>query len=148
MLDGFPGNGLRPRALATCLAAFPGKSRDVNERQESIGMPTVHQEQKFCSVRKGNNSSRTMFGRYSICDLMEMVEFLSLKGRSACLKEIHERYVSPRIPHQILRSQGQTQAGTFLVTNKVITSKYTIITFLPRNLLEQFCRVANYSRLA
>jgi phospholipid-translocating ATPase len=28
-------------------------------------------------------------------------------------------------------------------TNQVITSKYTIITFLPRNLLEQFRRVAN-----
>ena len=29
-------------------------------------------------------------------------------------------------------------------TNQVITSKYTIITFLPRNLLEQFRRVANW----
>lgn len=28
-------------------------------------------------------------------------------------------------------------------TNQVITSKYTILTFLPRNLLEQFRRVAN-----
>ena len=29
-------------------------------------------------------------------------------------------------------------------TNQVITSKYTIITFVPRNLLEQFRRVANW----
>lgn len=28
-------------------------------------------------------------------------------------------------------------------SNQVITSKYTIITFLPRNLLEQFRRIAN-----
>lgn len=28
-------------------------------------------------------------------------------------------------------------------TNQVVTSKYTVITFLPRNLLEQFRRVAN-----
>lgn len=28
-------------------------------------------------------------------------------------------------------------------TNQVVTSKYTIVTFLPRNLLEQFRRVAN-----
>jgi phospholipid-translocating ATPase len=28
-------------------------------------------------------------------------------------------------------------------TNQVVTSKYTIITFLPRNLLEQFRRIAN-----
>lgn len=28
-------------------------------------------------------------------------------------------------------------------TNQVISSKYTILTFLPRNLLEQFRRIAN-----
>ena len=28
-------------------------------------------------------------------------------------------------------------------SNQVITSKYTLVTFLPRNLLEQFRRVAN-----
>lgn len=28
-------------------------------------------------------------------------------------------------------------------TNQVITSKYTVLTFVPRNLLEQFRRVAN-----
>ncbi|KAH8099600.1 phospholipid-translocating P-type ATPase [Cristinia sonorae] len=33
-------------------------------------------------------------------------------------------------------------------TNQVITSKYTIITFLPRNLLEQFRRIANVFFLA
>ncbi|KAI0071851.1 phospholipid-translocating P-type ATPase [Panus rudis PR-1116 ss-1] len=33
-------------------------------------------------------------------------------------------------------------------TNQVITSKYTIITFLPRNLLEQFRRIANIFFLA
>jgi len=30
-------------------------------------------------------------------------------------------------------------------TNQVVTSKYTILTFLPRNLLEQFRRIANMS---
>lgn len=33
--------------------------------------------------------------------------------------------------------------GVVYTSNQVITSKYTIITFLPRNLLEQFRRVAN-----
>ncbi|THH28398.1 hypothetical protein EUX98_g5794 [Antrodiella citrinella] len=33
-------------------------------------------------------------------------------------------------------------------TNQVITSKYTVITFLPRNLLEQFRRIANVFFLA
>jgi len=28
-------------------------------------------------------------------------------------------------------------------TNQVVTSKYTVLTFLPRNLLEQFRRIAN-----
>lgn len=38
--------------------------------------------------------------------------------------------------HKVLKQHKYT-------TNQVITSKYTIITFLPRNLLEQFRRVAN-----
>lgn len=29
------------------------------------------------------------------------------------------------------------------ITNQVVTSKYTVFTFLPKNLLEQFRRVAN-----
>ncbi|KAF9246334.1 hypothetical protein BU15DRAFT_85102 [Melanogaster broomeanus] len=50
--------------------------------------------------------------------------------------------------HQILPAhffdhKGRPKKENVYSTNQVITSKYTIITFLPRNLLEQFRRVAN-----
>ena len=39
---------------------------------------------------------------------------------------------------------GMTEEETKLYpTNYVTTAKYNIITFLPKNLFEQFCRVAN-----
>lgn len=41
--------------------------------------------------------------------------------------------------------KGRPRKDRTYPTNQVITSKYTIITFFPRNLLEQFRRVANVS---
>ena len=43
----------------------------------------------------------------------------------------------------MLNEKGKVLKGHKQPTNQVITSKYTIITFLPRNLFEQFRRVAN-----
>lgn len=50
---------------------------------------------------------------------------------------VHER------PTDQLDSKGKIKEEFLYVTNQVITSKYNIITFLPRNLLEQFRRIAN-----
>ncbi|KAJ7507724.1 phospholipid-translocating ATPase [Mycena galericulata] len=44
--------------------------------------------------------------------------------------------------------KGKVKPAHIYPSNQVITSKYTIITFLPRNLLEQFRRVANLFFLA
>ncbi|KIM33227.1 hypothetical protein M408DRAFT_61361 [Serendipita vermifera MAFF 305830] len=41
------------------------------------------------------------------------------------------------------RGQTKVRKDARYATNQVVTSKYTIITFLPRNLLEQFRRIAN-----
>lgn len=41
------------------------------------------------------------------------------------------------------RGKKTIQPKNVYATNQVVTSKYTIFTFLPRNLLEQFRRVAN-----
>ena len=46
-------------------------------------------------------------------------------------------------PPEYFDRKGRPKREHIYVTNRVITSKYTIITFLPRNLLEQFRRVAN-----
>ena len=48
-----------------------------------------------------------------------------------------EDYYDPKKKHRKVLKQH------VYATNQVITSKYTVITFLPRNLLEQFRRIAN-----
>ncbi|CAK5275664.1 unnamed protein product [Mycena citricolor] len=57
-------------------------------------------------------------------------------------------YVNQNLPADLLDHKGRVKSDHVYTTNQVITSKYTIITFLPRNLLEQFRRVANLFFLA
>ncbi|KAK7038221.1 phospholipid-transporting ATPase [Favolaschia claudopus] len=52
-------------------------------------------------------------------------------------------YVNQKLPQEYFDSKGKIKSDHVYHTNQVITSKYTLITFLPRNLLEQFRRVAN-----
>ena len=52
-------------------------------------------------------------------------------------------YVNQDLPPNYLDTKGRVRPQHVYSTNQVITSKYTIITFLPRNLLEQFRRIAN-----
>jgi phospholipid-translocating ATPase len=52
-------------------------------------------------------------------------------------------YVNQSLPQDYFDAKGRPKKEREYETNQVITSKYTLITFLPRNLLEQFRRVAN-----
>ena len=52
-------------------------------------------------------------------------------------------YVNEELPHEWLALPKKQLRQYTYSSNQVITSKYTIITFLPRNLLEQFRRIAN-----
>lgn len=52
-------------------------------------------------------------------------------------------FVNENLPSDYLDHKGRVQKAHRYTSNQVITSKYTIITFIPRNLLEQFRRVAN-----
>lgn len=52
-------------------------------------------------------------------------------------------YVQQPLPPDYYDNKHRLKKEKKFVSNQVITSKYTIITFLPRNLLEQFRRVAN-----
>lgn len=54
-------------------------------------------------------------------------------------------FVNEQLPQDYRDNKGKIKPEYIYTTNQVITSKYTIITFLPRNLLEQFRRVANVS---
>ncbi|KAF9469387.1 phospholipid-translocating ATPase [Collybia nuda] len=52
-------------------------------------------------------------------------------------------FINEHLPDHYLDHKGRPKAEHVYTTNQVITSKYTILTFIPRNLLEQFRRVAN-----
>ncbi|KAF7337884.1 Phospholipid-transporting ATPase [Mycena venus] len=52
-------------------------------------------------------------------------------------------YMNQKLPQDYYDSKGKIKPDNVYTSNQVITSKYTLITFLPRNLLEQFRRVAN-----
>jgi phospholipid-translocating ATPase len=52
-------------------------------------------------------------------------------------------FVNENLPSDYFDQKNRLKKKHIYVTNQVITSKYTIITFLPRNLLEQFRRIAN-----
>lgn len=52
-------------------------------------------------------------------------------------------YFNQDVPNFYSDAKGRPKKEYVYCTNQVITSKYTVITFLPRNLLEQFRRIAN-----
>lgn len=51
-------------------------------------------------------------------------------------------YVNQELPKDLFNVKGKIRKHGKYATNQVITSKYTILTFVPRNLLEQSRRVA------
>ena len=51
--------------------------------------------------------------------------------------------VNEELPPEYYDHKQRVKKEYLYATNQVITSKYTVFTFLPRNLLEQFRRVAN-----
>ncbi|KZT69864.1 phospholipid-translocating P-type ATPase [Daedalea quercina L-15889] len=57
-------------------------------------------------------------------------------------------FVHQNLPEDYFDKKGRIKKEHVFATNQYITAKYSIITFLPRNLLEQFRRVANIFFLA
>ncbi|KAF7352855.1 Phospholipid-transporting ATPase [Mycena venus] len=68
----------------------------------------------------------------------------SSASRPPCSR-VHPRtvHVNENLPAEYFDPKGKVKSAYIYPTNQVITYKYTIITFIPRNLLEQFRRVAN-----
>jgi len=52
-------------------------------------------------------------------------------------------FVNEPLPPDCFDGKGRVVRDYVHASNQVITSKYNVITFLPRNLLEQFRRIAN-----
>lgn len=67
----------------------------------------------------------------------------SLFARNRGRGTLRTIYINQDVPNSYLDAKGRPKKEYVYCTNQVITSKYTIITFLPRNLLEQFRRIAN-----
>ncbi|KAF6763652.1 phospholipid-translocating ATPase [Ephemerocybe angulata] len=57
-------------------------------------------------------------------------------------------YANQALPQDYFDVKGKLKKEYEYITNQVITSKYTALTFVPRNILEQFRRVANLYFLA
>lgn len=57
-------------------------------------------------------------------------------------------YINTPLPEEMFDKKGRVLKEHKYSSNQNVTSKYTIITFLPRNLFEQFRRVANIFFLA
>lgn len=52
-------------------------------------------------------------------------------------------YINEPLPDEFRDKKGRILKSRMFYSNQNVTSKYTILTFVPRNLLEQFRRVAN-----
>jgi phospholipid-translocating ATPase len=52
-------------------------------------------------------------------------------------------FINEPLPDEYYDKKRRVLKDRLYNSNQVITSKYTLFTFLPRNLLEQFRRVAN-----
>jgi len=57
-------------------------------------------------------------------------------------------YINTPLPTDFFDQKGRILKDHLYWSNQNVTSKYTIVTFLPRNLLEQFRRIANIFFLA
>lgn len=79
---------------------------------------------------------------------MEKLNPTRLFNRKRPLGEQRTLYFNEPLPADFFDKKGRVLKNRQFCTNQVVTSKYTIITFLPRNLLEQFRRVANIFFLA
>ncbi|KAF8582656.1 phospholipid-translocating P-type ATPase [Ramaria rubella] len=72
----------------------------------------------------------------------------SLFARAPPPRESRTVFVGQDLPPDYFDAKGRPKKEHVYITNQVVTSKYTILTFVPRNLLEQFRRVANVFFLA
>lgn len=52
-------------------------------------------------------------------------------------------FVNQALSTDYIDHKGRIKADHVYNSNQVITSKYTVLTFVPRNLMEQFRRIAN-----
>ncbi|KZV71607.1 phospholipid-translocating ATPase [Peniophora sp. CONT] len=82
---------------------------------------------------------KSLYARFRDFSISNLFERTRVPGppRSIFVNQaLPQEYYDPKKPHKVLKQYRYTP-------NQVITSKYTILTFIPRDLLEQFRRIAN-----
>ncbi|KAJ4466566.1 hypothetical protein C8R41DRAFT_803316 [Lentinula lateritia] len=96
---------------------------------------------KTTGPTKGGNSAFKAFARritsFSLDDLFSRKRPPGPPRTVFVNEKLSPEYFDPK------KHNGTVKKQYVYATNQVISSKYTLITFLPRNLLEQFRRVAN-----
>lgn len=119
---------------------IPWKNKN-NSQDEIMRRDSIYEEVRPPSHRSSSRrSSSTSLNKPSLKRTQTTVKLRKIgsDGRRV--------FVNLPLPSYCLTSKG-TAAYTY-VTNKIRTSKYTIISFIPKNLFEQFRRPANLYFLA
>ncbi|TFK36361.1 hypothetical protein BDQ12DRAFT_686784 [Crucibulum laeve] len=91
------------------------------------------------------HKSSTIARWYDKVAAFKVEDLFSGKGEPGPQRTV---FVNADLPEDYHDQKGRVKKEHVYPTNQVITSKYTILTFLPRNLLEQFRRIANIFFLA
>ncbi|KZT27329.1 phospholipid-translocating ATPase [Neolentinus lepideus HHB14362 ss-1] len=77
------------------------------------------------------------YGKFAALDVAQLF------SRTKKIGPPRKVFVNEDLPQDYYDHKERIKKEHVYVSNQVITSKYTVITFIPRNLLEQFRRVAN-----
>lgn len=90
---------------------------------------------------KGFNRKPSTIG--ALYDRITSFDVSALFARARPLGQPRTIFINDSLPTDYFDKKGRVTKDHVYPTNQVITSKYTVLTFLPRNLLEQFRRIAN-----
>ncbi|CAG8477212.1 195_t:CDS:10 [Ambispora gerdemannii] len=107
------------------------EKRHTDPRNPSFSRPCRNMPTIIKSTSGGSNHS----ARLRRADTTSKIQYRKTKARERRV------FVNLPLPRDLLDRSGEPRVR--YVSNKIITSKYTPITFIPKNLFEQFRRVAN-----
>jgi len=117
------GNGL---SLRTSLSRFPSFSLHYLPWAAVLPMSVL--------------SSKRSSGWYSRLAAFNVEDLFDSKREPGPPRKV---FVNQDLPQDYYDHRARVKKEAIYTSNQVITSKYTIFTFVPRNLLEQFRRIAN-----
>ncbi|WWD04928.1 hypothetical protein V865_002999 [Kwoniella europaea PYCC6329] len=115
-------------------------SQSRRDTQSTIHTPPIAQSE-FGSPQKSVPTIEVTPPQPSSEPGPSLTERIKGKGKAKAPPPRRSVYVNINLPRNLLNVKGDPIVR--YVRNKVRTSKYTLVTFIPKNLFEQFRRVAN-----